>query len=305
MRLRVLRKFDPWGSPLCTCPPKYSLQPYTGCSHMCLYCYATSYIGRKPSKPKKDFIKNLALDLLKADPSLPISMSNSSDPYPPEESRLLLTREAIKVIARHGFKLLVVTKGSLVARDADLLSRMRAAVTITITTMDSGLASIIEPGAPPPRQRVEAIKTLIKAGVPTGIRLDPVIPWLNDDEHQIKEVLETVNSLGVKFVVTSTFKARPDSLKRMCNAFPDMCRKWEQLYRVEGTWIHGYWYAPVNVRKNLLRKVVEIARKLGMEYATCREGFRGREWFTAKTCDGTHLIGRSINELANKSYFKD
>ncbi len=300
-RFRVLREFDPWKSPLCTCPPKYSLQPYTGCTHSCLYCYATSYIGRKPSRPKKDFVKNLALDLIKANPDIPISMSNSSDPYPPEEERLMITREAIKVIARKGFKLLIVTKGALVARDADLLSRMAAAVTMTITTLDESLARIIEPYAPSPRLRVEAIEKLIEHGIPVGLRLDPVIPWLNDDVDSIKEILESVSSVGVRFVVTSTFKARPDSLKRMCEAFPELCSKWVKLYRAEGKWIRGYWYAPESFRKELLKRVIDIAKHFGMEYAVCREGFRGREWFTARSCDGTHLIPNPRVKQLNSS----
>jgi len=290
VKLRVLRPFDPWKSPLCTCPPKYSLQPYTGCSHACLYCYATSYIGRRPSKPKMDFLRNLALDLLKADPGMYISMSNSSDPYPPEEERLMLTREALKLIARRGFRVLIVTKGSLVARDTDILSSMRAAVTMTITTLDPSLARVIEPGAPSPRDRVKALEKLSSAGVPIGLRLDPVIPYLNDDEYSISEVLEAASSAGARFVVTSTFKARPDSLKRMCEAYPEICSKWVEVYRREGTWLRGYWYAPVELRKRLLARVIAIARKLGMEYATCREGFRGSEWFSAPTCDGSHLI---------------
>jgi len=295
VRLRVLRPFDPWKSPLCTCPPKYSLQPYTGCSHGCLYCYATSYIGRRPSKPKRDFLRNLALDLLRANPSMHISMSNSSDPYPPEEERLLLTREALKLIARRGFRVLIVTKGSLVARDADILSSMRSAVTMTITTLDASLAKVLEPGAPSPRDRVSALERLSSAGVPIGLRLDPVIPYLNDDERSILEVLEAAANAGARFVVTSSFKARPDSLKRMCEAYPELCGRWIEIYRRRGTWLRGYWYAPIELRKRLLARVIAIARKLGMEYATCREGLRGREWFSAPTCDGSHLIncGRS------------
>jgi len=294
VRARVLRKFDPWNSPLCTCPPKYSLQPYTGCSHMCLYCYATSYIGRRRSRPKKDFIRNLSLDLLKADPSLPVSMSNSSDPYPPEESSHLLTREALKLLKKRGFRVLIVTKSSLVMRDSDILTSMKAAVTITITTLDESLARKLEPGAPPPRDRVKAVEKLVELGIPVGLRLDPVIPYLNDDAESIREVIEAINSVGVNFVVTSTFKARPDSLKRMCEAFPELCRRWVTIYREEGEWIHGYWYAPRTLRAGLLRIVIEEARKRGMKYAVCREGFRGPEWFNAPTCDGTHLIPKKV-----------
>jgi len=287
----VIRPFDPWRSPLCTCPPKYSFQPYTGCSHGCLYCYATSYIGRRASVPKKRVVKRLVRDLSFIDPSLPISMSNSSDPYPPEERFYEVTRRCLEALVSHGARILIVTKGALVSRDVDLLSRGACAVTMTITTMDPGLASRLEPRASSPRERVEALERLSSAGIPVGIRLDPVIPGLNDDRHSIREVLEAASSAGARFVVTSSYKARPDNLKRMIAAFPELERLWIDIYRVRGRWVHGYWYAPAELRKRILRVVIEEARKLGMEYAVCREGFeRSSEWYSAPTCDGTHLI---------------
>ncbi|MDI6639569.1 MAG: hypothetical protein QMD78_01965, partial [Methanocellales archaeon] len=88
----VIRKFDPWGDPLCTCPPKYSFSPYTGCSHRCAYCYITSYIPNAFNcRPKKDLLKRVKKDVSKVDLAIPISISNSSDPYPPEEKDVLLT----------------------------------------------------------------------------------------------------------------------------------------------------------------------------------------------------------------------
>jgi len=286
----VLSVFDPWSSPLCTCPFKYSLHPYTGCSHQCLYCYATSYIRVERSTPKKDFIKRLLRDLERANPQIPISMSNSSDPYPPEEAAYKLTRKTLEILLPRGFKVLVVTKGALVARDADLLSKGNAAVTMTITTLDENLAKRLEPGAPSPRERINALRVLVEHNVPVGVRVDPIIPFLNDDESEIKELIETLASIGVKFIVTSTYKARPDNLKRMKKGFPEIADKLDRLYRASGEWVRGYWYLPLILRKKLLRPVIEAARKMGLEYATCREGLTSREWFNAKSCDGTHLI---------------
>lgn len=287
---RVLSIFDPWGSSLCTCPFKYSLQPYTGCSHRCLYCYATSYIRVRKSIPKRNFIRRLLSDLDKADPGIPISMSNSSDPYPPEEKDYGLTRKALEVLLPRGFRVLIVTKGALVVRDIDLISKGNVAVTMTITTLDKELAYRLEPGAPPPKDRVKALEHLINNGVPVGVRIDPIIPYLNDDVNNIRELVEVFANIGVKFIVTSTYKARPDNLKRMMEEFPEIASKLYRLYRINGTWVHGYWYLSLEERRKLLRPVVEEARKHGIEYATCREGLRGREWFNAMSCDGIHLI---------------
>ena len=286
----MLRPFNPWPTPLCTCPPKYSLHPYTGCSHRCLYCYATSYVRRIKSIPKKNFIIRLRSDLRRANKDLPIEMSTSSDPYPPEERFLGLTREAIKVIKEFGFKLLITTKSDLVTRDIDVLSTMRSAVMVTITTLRDEIAKLIEPNAPKPSRRLDAVAKLINEGIPTGVRVDPIIPYVNDDLRDIKELIKELASVGVKFIVTSTYKAKPDNFKRMLNAFPELKDKFIELYRVRGERKHSYTYLSIGVRKRILRPVIELARSYGMETATCREGLTGPEWFNAKSCDGTHLI---------------
>ncbi len=296
---RVVNAFDPWGNPLCTCPPKYSLNPYTGCSHFCLYCYATSYIGLKPSTPKKDYKKRLLYDITHViNHRYHIDMSTSSDPYPPEEEKYRLTKWSLEQLLPRGFKVLIITKGALVSRDRELLSRGNAAVTMTITTLDTSLAKRLEPGASPPHSRIRALRELSRSGVPVGIRLDPVLPLLNDSRNSIREVLEAAYSAGARFVVTSTYKAKPDNFKRIIEAFPELEAKYKELYRVRGEYIYGYRYLPLEVRKRILLVVREEALRLGMEYATCREGFTYLH--TAPTCDGSHLIPSRIPPTSKK-----
>ncbi|ALL01135.1 hypothetical protein Pyrde_1087 [Pyrodictium delaneyi] len=284
----IIGVFDPWRSSLCTCPLKYSLNPYTGCSHFCLYCYATSYIGRRKSTPKKDYRRRLLRDISRIDPRYHIDISTSSDPYPPEEATYKITRWTLEQLIPKGFRILIVTKGVLVARDADILSMGNAAVTVTITTMDREIAAKLEPGAPPPQERIRALEKLSKAGVPVGIRLDPVFPLLTDEEHMIKEVLEAVRNAGARFVVTSVYKARPDNLRRVVSAFPELEKNYNEIYRRQGERISGYWYPPRHLRKKILDRVRTLALSYGFEFATCREGFP--EMNTAPTCDGSHLI---------------
>jgi len=278
VRFEVLREFDPWNGPLCTCPRKYSLQPYTGCPFSCLYCYATSYIGKK-FYPKKNFLERLECDLRKADRSKVINVSTSSDPYPPIEERLELTRGALKLIRDYGFKVLITTKGVLFERDADLIEGI-GAIMVTITTLDEELARVMEPGAPSPLERLEAIKR-VSHRVPVGVRIDPVVPGVNDSEDDIKEMLKLLKNAGVKHVTTSTYKAKPDNLKRMTKAFPHL----KELYK-SAVKVGGYLYLPEELRRELLRPVAEGAKRLGMSYAFCREGFP----FEAPSCDGSHLI---------------
>ncbi len=283
---RILRRFDPWRGALCTCPAKYSISPYTGCGHSCLYCYITSYI-KDPFKPrpKRNFLKNLMRDLRRIKPSFPVSMSNSSDPYTPPEEDLKLTREVLRLLVRSGFKVLVITKSDLVVRDVDLISEGSVAVSMTITTMSDEIARKLEPGAPPPIRRMRALKKLSSHGIPTILRLDPIIPGLNDSKKSISEVLEGAKRAGVLHVVTSTYKARADSLRRLISAFPRL-RYLRELYKDR---FEGSWYLPYGLRRELLLRVKELAERLGMTHSTCREGMSELN-SKGVHCDGSHFI---------------
>ncbi len=289
VRLQVVRVFDPWRSPLCTCPRKYSLHPYTGCSHFCLYCYATSYIGQRPSQPKRQFFRKLSRDLRRIDPRLVVELSTSSDPYPPIEKWLMMTRKALELLSCRALKTLITTKSDIVVRDVDLLLKTPSAVMITITTLDPSLAKKLEPGAPPPQSRLWAIKILSKAGIPVGARIDPVIPGINDDPRMLEELVHRINENGGKHIVTSTYKARPDNLSRMMNSFPEYSKYWRRLYVEEGIRMHGYRYLRKELREHLLRPIIDVSVSLGLTVATCREGL-GPQFFRAPSCDGTHLI---------------
>ena len=288
-KLRVIREFDPWRSPLCTCPFKYSLHPYTGCSHRCLYCYATSYIGLRDSTPKKQFLENLARDLERIGEGAIVELSTSSDPYPPVEARLGLTRRALALMSKYKVRVLITTKSDLVVRDVDVLLKQASAVMMTITTLDEKLSAVLEPGAPPPSRRVEALKKLSNSGISVGVRIDPIIPYLNDDPAALEELIGVVKEHGAQHIVTSTYKARWDSMRRLEEHFSDVARKLRRLYFEEGVYFHGYRYLSKNLRESLLRRVVKVSSYYGLSVATCREGL-GREFFKAPSCDGSHLI---------------
>ena len=287
-RLQVIRPFDPWRSDKCTCMPKYSLHPYTGCSHFCLYCYATAYIGRKPSIPKRDFLRRVLRDLRFINSELVIELSSSSDPYPPIEEWMLLTRRTLEILADRSHKILITTKSHIVARDWDILLKTPSTVMITITTLNEELAKKIEPGAPPPNLRLKTISMLRDKGIPVGVRIDPIIPGLNDKPEELVELVKQVVEHGALHIVTSTYKARPDNLRRMMNAFPDKKKSWVDLYLRQGEHTHGYYYLPRELRFKLLKPVIETATKYGVTAAVCREAFP--ELFRAPSCDGQHLI---------------
>lgn len=219
-----------------------------------------------------------------------VEMSTSSDPYPPIEKDLKITRNILEIMYKSGVRVLITTKSDLVARDADILSRMTSAVMITITTLDESIAKKLEPNAPSPIKRLDALRQLSSMGIPVGIRIDPIIMGLNDDPYELEELIGKAKDYGCKHVVTSTYKARPDNFKRMCEAFPDLASLWRNLYFGRGARIHGYIYLPKEIRISLIKRVVNIAKRYGLTYAVCREGLTSREFFNAPSCDGSHLM---------------
>ncbi|MCS7164601.1 MAG: radical SAM protein [Thermodesulfovibrio sp.] len=280
-----LRPFDPWKSKLCTCPPKYSINPYTGCVHGCLYCYASSYIKNFfHLREKSNIIECLKREIKKIPPNSLISLCNTSDPYPPVEIIKKTTRKCLEILKENNMKVLIITKSDILLRDIDLLKEMHSCVTVTITTLKH--YKKLEPNAPTPIQRLRVLDSLSKEGISTGIRLDPIIPMLNEEE--IETILMAAKESGVKHVIASTFKPRWDSWRRISLAFPDIALKIEKLYFKEGTKLANAWYLPENLRKEFMIRVSDICRKLSLTFSSCREGFP--EFNSSPSCDGSHLI---------------
>ena len=285
--MMILREFDPWKSELCTCPTKLSLNPYTGCPHGCLYCYASSYIPRFSScRPKVDLLRRLDREASRTSRDLFVAISNSSDPYPPIEKELGLTRGCLRILKDRDFPVQIVTKSDLIARDIDLIAGMRATVAITVTTLDDSISRRLEPGAPSPRRRLSAIKTLTEADIPVSARIDPIIPGIND--FRIEELVSSLYSAGIGHITSSTYKARSDSLKRIISAFPEEGEALKALFS-QGELISGSRYLPENVRRSILDGLRAHARQAGVTFCTCREGLAFEEGIS---CDGSHLLFR-------------
>lgn len=284
MRMVVISGFDPWRSPLCTCPSKLTLNPYTGCDHHCVYCYASSYIPRfGQCRPKKNLISRLKTEAPRLKGQL-ISMSNSSDPYPNQEAQTGLIRKCLQILADSNCKIQVITKSALVTRDTDLLKQTPSMVVLTITSLDDSAAELIEPDAPPPSERLKAAETLTRNGIPTAIRIDPIIPYVNDKPETL---IKTLASIGIRHVTTSTLKIKSDNWKRLAQVLPETARKLEPLYFEQGERIGGNLYLPREMRLALMLDAEELAKKYGMRFGTCREGF---SHLNTATCDGSWLL---------------
>ena len=284
--MQVIQKFDPWNSPLCSCPPKFSLNPYTGCSHRCIYCYATYIPNFYHPRPKKNFIEKIKKDLKNLPENSLISLSNSSDPYLPEEKTYKLTRKFLQEFKNYNLRLLIITKSDLLLRDLDILKNLKVAVTFTITSLNPEIYKKLEPNAPLPEKRIKAIEKLTQAGIKVGVRFDPIFPFLNDKEAE--KIIKTVKKAGSLHIISSTFKPRRDSWQRFKKAFPQIAKKLEKLYFEKGEKIQNSWYLPKKFRKTILLKVKKICDKEKISFSCCREGFL--ELNSAKSCDGSHLI---------------
>lgn len=279
----LITPFDPWNSKLCTCPDKLTFNPYTGCDHMCLYCYASSYVPRfHYCRPKKDLISRLKKEASRLKGEL-ISISNSSDPYPRLERRLGLTRKCLKTLANSNCRLQIITKSDLVVRDIDILRNVPSMVSVTILSAVDELSVKLEPCAPVSSKRLEAVETLVKAGIPVSIRIDPVIPFLNDD---LVGLVEAVANLGVQHITSSTYKIKPDNWKRFSQIFPEAAKRLRRLYLQNGERVGRSTYLPTELRLNLMKRVKELAEKNNLKFGCCREGFA----LNSATCDGSWAI---------------
>jgi DNA repair photolyase len=188
-----------------------SINPYRGCEHGCVYCYARpthAYLGLSPGLDfeSKLFAKEGAAVLLERELAAknyrvqPIAMGANTDPYQPIERQYRITRSILEVLAKYDHPVGIVTKSNLVVRDLDILGPMAekglVKVFVSVTTLDRDLARRMEPRAPTPERRLEAIQLLAEAGVPAGVMAAPIIPALNDSE--IETILTRAYAAGAR-----------------------------------------------------------------------------------------------------------
>lgn len=216
-----------------------------------------------------------------------ISISNSSDPYPRAEANEGLTRHCLEILVENNCKVQIITKSNLVTRDDDLLSKVPSTVALTITTDDDKLAKILEPFAPSPSQRIRAAQDLIKAGIPVSVRIDPILPLVNDQQQKL---IKTLANIGVKHITCSTYKAKADNWMRLTVAMPQIAEKLKPLYFVQGEKIGGSAFLPKELRYKILKDIRDLAEANGMKFGVCREGLPK---LNTAACDGSWLMPKS------------
>jgi DNA repair photolyase len=189
-----------------------SLNPYRGCEHGCIYCYARpthEYLGLSAGLDfeSKIMVKTNAPELLRAELDSPrwqpqtLVLSGVTDPYQPIEKRLRITRGCLEVLTKFRNPVAIITKNRLVTRDIDLLRELAehdaVAVNISVTSLDSNLQRVLEPRTSSPQARLDAIRQLRCSGIPTGVMVAPIIPGLTD--HEVPRILDACANAGAQF----------------------------------------------------------------------------------------------------------
>ncbi len=186
----------------------YALNPYGGCEHGCIYCYAPGHTHSDLSTWRVVRVKrNIVSRLIRELPYVQgrIGIGTVTDPYQAAEGRFRLTRQCLEVLADRGHTAHIHTKSDLVTRDIDILSSMNATVGITITSLDDRISKMTEPGAPLPRARLDALSELVDSGIDAYALIAPAMSTLEGHEF---ELIDAIRSTGVKVVFAEGLNLR-------------------------------------------------------------------------------------------------
>jgi len=231
-------------------PFAWTINPYRGCEFGCHYCYARythefmeMWDGR--DFERKIYAKENAPELLRAelraarDRGLPIALGTATDPYQPAEKQFEITRRMLEVFAEfRGLEFSITTKSILILRDLDLLrgisARHRFSVHMTVTTTDERLARLLEPKAPPPAKRLEAVRVLSEAGVRVGVNLMPILPGLTDSPGTLEAVARAAAQAGATSLYGNLLFLMPSAMKQFMpfleREFPRLVKRYRKLY---------------------------------------------------------------------------
>jgi DNA repair photolyase len=252
-------------------PFHWTINPYRGCEFGCVYCYARythEFMEQDPAAfedliyAKAGAAALLAHDLRKADRRETIAIGTATDPYQPAERKFGKMREMLTLLSRErGRRIAITTKSDLVTRDIDLLTAIAqsnlVSVNMTVTTLDAKLARILEPRAPRPDLRIEAIRRLSAAGITTGVANSPVLPLINDSERSLGAVAKAARDAGAKYFWANVLFLRPASrgvfFAFLEKNFPHLVRRYQERYE-NAIYLKGSYVETIRDRVLLIRE---------------------------------------------------
>lgn len=260
-------------------PFEWTINPYRGCEFACKYCYARythEFMEMRDGIEfeQKIYAKQHAAELLrqelrKVKPGEQIALGTATDPYQPIEKKLEITRAILQEIAGHsGLEVGIVTKSGMAVRDIDVLREVaknnRISVTFTVTTVDTELARILEPRAPRPDLRLEALKKLREAGIHAGVNCAPVLPGITDAPKQLEAVVRAAALAKAEHIHANSLFLKPCSaavfMPFLKEKFPGLVADYERRFKDRA-------FLPAAYRK----RISELVRKLRTKYGIRRE----------------------------------
>jgi DNA repair photolyase len=260
-------------------PFTWTINPYRGCEFACKYCYARythEFMEMRDGTEfeQKIYVKQHAAELLRQElgqvkSAEEIAIGTATDPYQPAERRFEVTRAILEEFARHqGFELGIVTKSNLILRDLELLQRIAenntVGVSVTVTTLDVDLARILEPRAPRPDLRLEAVRKLHRAGISVGVNCAPVIPGITDSSRNLDALVRAAAEAGAQHVFANPLFLKPCSaavfLPFLEQEFPQLAQSYHERYRNRA-------FLP----KSYHRRISQVVGRLRVKYGICRE----------------------------------
>ncbi|MGA2992162.1 MAG: radical SAM protein [Candidatus Korobacteraceae bacterium] len=259
-------------------PFTWTINPYRGCEFACKYCYARYTHEFMEMRDGLDFERKIYIkqqagwllrrDLKRVKPGEQIAIGTATDPYQPAERHYRVTRAILEELALHrGFEIGIVTKSDLILRDRDLLrclgEQNRVYVNLTITTLDTKLARILEPRAPRPDLRLKAVEELNRAGIDAGVICAPVVPGITDSEKSLEELVAAVKKAGGKNIFANPLFLKPCSaavfLPFLEREFPQLVEDYRKRYQERA------FVSPVYQRQ-ISKLMARLREKYGIAY---------------------------------------
>jgi len=257
-------------------PFTWTINPYRGCEFACKYCYARYTHEFMELRDGVDFeqkiyVKEHAAGLLRQElhhvkPREEIAIGTATDPYQPAEKKYEVTRAIMEELSRHrGLEIGVVTKSSLVLRDIDILQRIsehnQLFINLTVTTVNTDLARILEPRAPRPDLRLQAVHELNAAGVRAGVICAPVLPGITDSPKALEALVSTAHQAGARYIYANPLFLKPCSaavfLPFLRENFPQLVASYEQRFRDRA-------FLPDSYRKRISHLMAGLRKKYGI-----------------------------------------
>jgi DNA repair photolyase len=255
---------------------RWSLNPYMGCEHRCTFCYVRAF-ERRADRPWDERygasirVKVNVVDVLRRELARPswrrelVAVGAATDPYQPAEGRYRLTRGCLEALAaaRNPFDL--ITRGPMIVRDLDVLQhasrRAPVSVNISVPTLDEEIWRKTEPGTPPPRQRLRALRMLVDGGVRAGVGLAPILPGISDGPEQLAAVVDAAREAGATHVWCNVLHLRPGTREHF---LAHLARDWPALlprYR----WLYRKAYLDESVARPVKERVAALRERHGID----------------------------------------